>query len=64
MSNKDISQLFVKSLQTQKLKKSIAKNENNGMELFTIVPESEQNSVLGLVIGLAAGVTEKMLKCQ
>nr|MBC8398104.1 transcription-repair coupling factor [Flavobacteriales bacterium] len=29
MSNKDISQLFVKSLQTQKLKKSIAKNENN-----------------------------------
>jgi len=29
VSNKDISQLFVKSLQTQKLKKSIAKNENN-----------------------------------
>ncbi|MDC1108507.1 transcription-repair coupling factor [Flavobacteriaceae bacterium] len=29
MSNKDISQLFVKSLQTQKLKKSIAKNKNN-----------------------------------
>ena len=29
MSNKDISQLFVKSLQTQKLKQSIAKNENN-----------------------------------
>ena len=29
MSNKDISQLFVKSLQTQKLEISIAKNENN-----------------------------------
>ena len=28
MSNKDISQLFVKSLQTQKLESSIAKNEN------------------------------------
>ena len=28
MSNKDISQLFVKSLQTQKLENSIAKNEN------------------------------------
>jgi transcription-repair coupling factor (superfamily II helicase) len=29
VSNKDISQLFVKSLQTQKLEISIAKNENN-----------------------------------
>ena len=29
MSNKDISQLFVKSLQTQKLENSIAKNEKN-----------------------------------
>ncbi len=29
MSNKDIAQLFVKSLQTQKLENSIAKNENN-----------------------------------
>ena len=28
MSNKDISQLFIKSLQTQKLESSIAKNEN------------------------------------
>ena len=29
MSNKDISQLFVKSLQTQKLENSIAKNQKN-----------------------------------
>ena len=32
MSNKDISQLFVKSLQTQKLKKSIAKIVTNSLE--------------------------------
>ena len=46
-----------------KIGEILVKNKDSQLELFTIIPELQETSVIGLAIGLAGGATQTEKIC-